>query len=72
MAESSSPEEVYLPGPNQTQRYAPRFTTAYLRLPVLLRYTVPGTRVRPFVEAGDSVSYAITLKPQRCRVGGSD
>jgi len=72
VAEASASSQVYQPGPNQTinQRYDLRFTTAYLRLPVLLRYTVPGTKVRPFVEAGGSFSYAITLEPQLRQTGG--
>jgi hypothetical protein len=72
VAEVSASSQVYQPGPNQTisQRYDLRFTTAYLRLPVLLRYAVPGTKVRPFVEAGGSFSYATTLEPQLRQTGG--
>jgi hypothetical protein len=54
-----------------TQHYDLRFTTAYLRLPILLRYAMPGTKVRPFVEAGVSINYATTLDAQRRLTSGT-
>ncbi len=66
VAEASSSRQQYLPGPGQTstQPFDVRFVTAYLRAPMLARYSVPGTTVRPFLEAGVSMSYATTLDPQ--------
>lgn len=37
------------------------FDLAYLRLPLLVRYTYPTGRVRPFVEAGPVLAYAMQL-----------
>lgn len=54
-----------------TQTYDLRFTTAYLRAPILVRYAVPGTKVRPFVEAGVSFNYATTLAAQLRQTGSS-
>lgn len=50
VAATSAPTQVDIVG----RQYDLRFTTAYLRLPALVRYTLPGTQVRPFVEAGGS------------------
>jgi hypothetical protein len=44
--------------------YETRFKAAYLRLPFLIRYMVPGTKLRPFIEAGLSFNYATKLDPQ--------
>lgn len=38
------------------------FTMKYLRLPLLVRYTFPKGRVRPFIEGGPTLAYAIQLK----------
>lgn len=38
-----------------------QFEFAYLRLPLLLRYTVPKGAVRPVLEAGPTLAYATTL-----------
>jgi len=35
------------------------FDLGYLRLPLLLRYTFPKGRVRPFLEAGPTLAYAV-------------
>jgi len=66
VAESSESQQVYQPVPNRlvTQTYDLRFATAYLRAPVLVRYAVSGTKVRPFVEVGVSFNYATTLDAQ--------
>gem|GEM_PF-958253 len=61
VAETSAPTQVDIVG----RRYDLRFTTAYLRLPALVRYTLPGNQVRPFVEAGGSFNYATTADFQR-------
>lgn len=65
--------QTELPGLGRylTTTYETRFKTAYLRLPVLVRYTLPGTKLRPFVEAGASFNYAIQLDPQLRRVNDS-
>jgi hypothetical protein len=62
-----------LPGLGQylTTTYEARFKAAYLRLPALVRYTLPGTKIRPFIEAGASFSYAIQLEPQLRRLNTS-
>ena len=61
VAEASSSEVLFN---GSRQDYDLRFATAYLRLPMLVRYTIPGTKVRPFAEAGVSVSYATSLNAQ--------
>ncbi len=61
VAEASSSQQLYLPDPS---KYDIRFVTSYLRVPILVRYSLPGTRVRPFLEAGFSMSYAPKLDPQ--------
>jgi hypothetical protein len=49
-----------------------RFSTSYLRLPVLLRYAPLLGRVRPFVEAGVSVSRLLQLTQEtRTRSSGA-
>jgi hypothetical protein len=65
--------QTELPGLGRylTTTYETRFKAAYLRVPVLVRYTLPGTKLRPFVEAGASFSYAIELDPQLRRVKDS-
>jgi len=62
-----------LPGPGQylTTTYEARFKAAYLRLPALVRYTLPGTKLRPFIEVGASFNYAIQLDPQQRKVSDS-
>ncbi len=66
VAEASSSQQLYLPVPDRAivQAIDVRFVTAYLRAPMLARYSLPGTKVRPFLEAGVSMSYATTLDPQ--------
>ncbi|MVN77697.1 outer membrane beta-barrel protein [Hymenobacter sp. HMF4947] len=66
VAEGSYQQQEYQPGGGLTitQHYDLRFTTAYLRVPVLIRYTMPGKKLRPFVEVGGSFNYAITIDPQ--------
>jgi hypothetical protein len=73
VAESSESQARYQSVPNQviTQTYDLRFVTAYLRAPLLVRYAVPGTKVRPFVEAGVSFNYALTLDAQLRMTGTS-
>lgn len=66
VAEVSESQQRYLPVPNRTitQTYDMRFTTAYLRAPLLVRYALPTNKVRPFIEAGISLNYATTLDAQ--------
>ncbi|RZK24874.1 MAG: PorT family protein, partial [Hymenobacter sp.] len=65
--------QTALPGLGQflTTTYEARFKAAYLRLPVLVRYTLPGTKLRPFIEAGASLNYATQLDPQVRKVSDS-
>jgi hypothetical protein len=65
--------QTMLPGLGQylTTNYEARFKAAYLRVPVLVRYTLPGTKLRPFIELGASFSYATQLDPQVRRVNDS-
>jgi hypothetical protein len=66
VAQGSYQQDEYLPGPNHNviTTHDLRLATAYLRLPVLLRYTLPGNKIRPFLEAGGSFSYATKLDLQ--------
>ncbi|GAB2959724.1 hypothetical protein GCM10027048_28850 [Hymenobacter coalescens] len=36
-----------------------RFTDAYLRLPIMLRYSLPQVKVEPFIQLGFSLGYAV-------------
>ena len=47
------------PFPNYKPASQVDFNLGYLRIPLLLRYTFPRGRVRPFVEAGPTLAYAI-------------
>jgi len=67
VAEGSASETNYF---GTTQTYALRFATAYLRLPILVRYAIPGTRVRPFAEVGASINYAPSIDAQRRPTNG--
>jgi hypothetical protein len=40
------------------------FNMVYLRLPLLLRYTYPKGRVRPFLEAGPTLDYALKFRSE--------
>jgi hypothetical protein len=65
--------QTALPGLGQylTTTYETRFKAAYLRMPVLVRYTLPGTKLHPFIEVGASLNYAIQLDPQLRRINDS-
>jgi hypothetical protein len=47
------------PFPNYRPASQVNFDLAYLRIPLLLRYTFPKGLVRPFLEAGPTLAYAI-------------
>jgi hypothetical protein len=66
VAAGSFQKETDLPGLGRkaVTTYETQFKAAYLRLPFLIRYTVPGAKLRPFVEAGLSFNYATKLDPQ--------
>jgi len=65
--------QTALPGLGQSLQttYEARFRAAYLRVPLMVRYTLPGTKFRPFVEAGASFNYATQLEPQLRRIDAS-
>ncbi|WP_460585212.1 outer membrane beta-barrel protein [Hymenobacter arcticus] len=52
--------------------YAYQFDFAYAKLPVLVRYTFPKGRVRPLLEVGPTLSYALTMTTQTAFVDNSN
>ena len=60
--ESQAYTQAYGSGISGNYNY--RFEMAYLKLPVLVRYIFPTGRVRPIVEAGPTLGYALKLKTE--------
>ena len=53
--------QTYFGGSSYSSVNLYTFNAAYLRLPLLIRYTLPKGRVRPFLEAGPTLAYALKL-----------
>lgn len=53
---------TYVGGVFYTARSQYSLVMKYLRLPLLVRYTLPKGRARPFLEAGPTLAYAVQLK----------
>lgn len=55
-------EITYVGGVSYKARSQYSLAMKYLRLPLLVRYTLPKGRARPFLEVGPTLAYAVQLK----------